>query len=183
MFLGGGGESGTTKEVMRGSDVKSEIQNDNAKFAQSGNHTGCSSIAKIFSDQAFCEMNVEDKLFLKLLFIEAGTMVGTYRNIGRQLFTKEANVRNWAKKLESNSILTITPKSHDQFELRLNDKYQAMAKELVNERAGRDIPPASPVSNDNYDPELENIIAIYRTAKATGCSVRVNVEKVMATLN
>ncbi|MEI6169058.1 MAG: hypothetical protein WCS52_17900 [bacterium] len=148
-----------------------------AEFAQSGNHTA---IGKVFSDQAFCEMNVENKLFLKLLLIEAGTMVGTYRNIGRQLFTKEPNVRNWARKLESNSILTITPKSHDQFELRLNEKYQAIAKELANERVGRVMLPASPAPANSEDPELDNIIAIYKTAKATGCSVRVNVEKVMA---
>lgn len=150
---------------------------DDAEIAQSSNHTA---IAKVLSDQEFCEMNVEDKLFLRLLLIEAGTMVGTYRNIGRQFFTKEANIRNWAKKLADKGILTIAPKSYDQVELRLNDRYQAVVKAMAKEGAqaiAQDSAPAIPVIND---PELDNIIAIYKTAKATGCSVHLNVEKVVA---
>lgn len=111
-------------------------------------------------------MGVEFKMFARLLVAENGVMHGTYQELGARFGTDARNVRNWAEQLRKAGHADVCRNGSRQVEIRLREPWFAVAA------AGDEVetPVAEP---EDDDPELADLIRIYRTAKETGASIKV----------
>jgi hypothetical protein len=122
---------------------------------------------------AYGGMNVEFKLFVRLLVVERGRMSGTWEEIGRKMATDGRNVRSWAGKLRRGGKITVTDCGRKRVEIVLEEPYLGVA---AAEDKIATMPAERPLVEE--DPELAALIGTYRTAKATGSAMEVTTRRV-----
>jgi len=129
-------------------------------------------IAEILKRPEAMAMQKEYRLFVHLLVVSDGSLVGDPEMIGRELSTDWRNIKGWLGKLSGAGIVTVTELQHRQRKIELKEPYLSVAE--MQEDTSE--PNESPVRED---PELKKLIAVYNTAKATGQEIRVNTEFVI----
>lgn len=121
---------------------------------------------------AYGGMNVEFKLFVRLLVVEGGRMAGTWDEIGGKLATDGRNARSWAGKLQRSGKATVADKGRKWVEIVLEEPYLGVATAADRPELTA---AARPAQED--DPDLVVLLRTYATAKATGSAMEVTTRR------
>ena len=112
----------------------------------------------------------EYPLFNRLLHSTDASSTGSHANIAGYVGTDGRTLKRWAESLEVAGLITITALPHKQYKLQLAEPFYSVA--IMEESA-----PATEPFTISSDPELQNIITIYETAKATGQEIEITAVK------
>ena len=107
-------------------------------------------------------------LFLHLVFVEGGRVVGTYDDIGQSMGTGGKTVRNWVKGLEERSVVKCERQGH-RVSLELLGRHMAIAKapdHIVKTVAADTIP---------LSPRMKTAMRIVEAAEAAGSTIECKV--------
>ena len=182
MFLGGGGEDGTTKEVMR--DVENtNIQNSEVDEIGDAENTQISQdiskadlLARMMRDNKTLEqIGSAWTLYLRLALIEGGTMTGTYDEFGQALATSGKTIRNWVKNLEASGIVKLVSKGH-RVSIELLGDHMSIAqapnaiRQVESEVKAPEVKPMSPM-------EIKALKFVHM-ATETGATLEFNLKMV-----
>ena len=107
-------------------------------------------------------------LFLRLVFVEGGRVVGTYDDIGQSMGTGGKTVRNWVKGLEERSVVKCERQGH-RVSLELLGKHMVMAK------APDYVVQAATVEANLLSPRMKTAMKIIEAAEAAGSPIECKV--------
>ena len=123
-------------------------------------NTKAALLAALVSDPALLkEVGAAWFLYLRLVLVEDGKMIGTYEEIGLAIGVVGKTVRNWAAALETASIVKCEPKGH-RVSLELVGKHLEAAKAPTLVQTGEAVAAAAaPMS-----PRVERALKIIKAA-------------------
>jgi len=143
------------------------------------------SIQSALSTPAIQNLGIEYRLFIHLLIISHGEIIGSTTEIGRQIGTNGRNINNWANKLNTAALITVTDLSNKQIHIKLNDALYEIANmsDMPDTSIVPDMPDESTQSLESpahsMDEDLEELIAIYEMAKNTGQEISITTTKII----
>lgn len=85
-------------------------------------------LAAVLQDHALMEsIGCGWRLFMLLVLLTAGRMVGTWDDIGEAMGTNASTARKWAGRLKTAGVVVITPKGK-RVDVGLTERYMAIAQ-------------------------------------------------------
>jgi hypothetical protein len=107
-------------------------------------------------------------LFLRLVFVEGGRVVGTYDDIGQSMGIGGKTVRNWVKGLEERNVVKCERQGH-RVSVELLGKHMVIAQ-APDHILQRVVAEATPLS-----PRMKSAMKIVEAAEASGSTVECKV--------
>ena len=107
-------------------------------------------------------------LYLRLVWVEGGRVVGTYDEIGQSMGAVGKTVRNWVDKLAERSVVKCERQGH-RVSVELLGKHMAMAKapdHIVKTVAAETMP---------LSPRMKSAMKIVEAAEAAGSTIECKV--------
>ena len=145
---------------------KTEIENE----AQ-GNDIRCRAtlMADMFKEPAvMTEIGSGWFLYLRLVLVEGGRVVGSYDEIGQSMGTVGKTVRNWVNGLEERSVVKCERQGH-RVSVELLGKHMAIAK------APDHIVQAVAAETTPLSPRMKTAMKIVEAAEAAGSPIECKV--------
>ena len=106
-------------------------------------------------------------LYLRLVMVENGRVVGTYDEIGRPMATGGKTVRNWVDKLEEHRVVKCERQGH-RVSVELLGKHMVIAK--APDHIVQTVAATTPLS-----PRMKTAMKIVEAAEAAGSPIELKV--------